>query len=374
MLITTLRILVLILLPALALGQSISVSASSNTANNNTSTFMLADGEVTIGTSEIQFDQSGTVVNGYEDLAIAPDLTVVGVLQRGPEGGKVSLFNSAGVNLNSHGVASLSANDPSLAVYALNNGEAFTQSNINRFTFYNTFGEISTSISSSSQSKEGEAISEVAISENGATIVIYNPKIKRSGNLGSKAQIKLPGGAFENIFFSQDRFIKNIKVSKDGSILGIITSNQGQGDELIIMDKLGNEINRIKAQEPLKGFTFSENARNVTIYSQGRVMVYPTTGGSRLGSTSLRNQVFLAQYFPEDNLILILTGRFSESSEVLRDVEIRGIDLKQRKIASETYSEALGLHNALTPSFEQVSDRQYQLKGASRLLMISTDF
>lgn len=368
------RTLFLILLPSLVWGQSMNISASSNTAGNDPSTFPLEEGQLNISSGQVQFINSGTSVADFEAFGISPDKSVVSFLSRTNDGGEITLFNSSGDTLNQYSTISLASSDPSQAVYPFNAGHVLIRNNITNFTFYDTFGEISTSMSSSSQSKEGEAISEIALSDNGSTLVIYNPKIKRNGDLGSKATVRLPEEEFESIFSSNNRFIKDVRISEGGGFIGIVTSAQGSSDQVLIVDKYGNELNRISAEEVLSGITFSEGAEYITLYSQGRVMVYSTLEGNRLGSTSIRSSVFEAKYFAEDDMIVVLSGNYSASSDILNNVEFRAIDLEQRQIASGEYNSALGFSKAMHPRLSRTSSHTYELTGANKILSISVAF
>ena len=239
------RVIVLILLPSILMGQSIDFSVSSATSNNNTSTFLLDQGEVAINSNSLRFLRTGKTMQDFIAFGVSPDKTIVSILKRTQEGGEVVLFNSTGDTLMTYPTVSLAQNDPSLALYASNSGDVLLRDNITNFTFYDTYGNIKTNMSSSSQSEEGEAISEVAMSSDGKTAVIYNPKIKRDGNLGSKAEVKLADGSFENIFFSNDRYIRDLTVSDSGNLVVVITAKQGTDDQVLVMDKYGNELNTI---------------------------------------------------------------------------------------------------------------------------------
>lgn len=372
--ISIIRILVFILLPSIVFGQSLHLSTSKQTSDNNPSTFLLENGEVTISNSSLQFSSTNNTITGFEDFGISPDKSTVGVLKR-PEGqGEIILFNSRGDTLTSYTGKSLSSDDPSQAVYPLNNSNVILRDNITYFTLYDTFGDILTGISSSSESEEGETIAEVVMSQDGQTVVVYNPKVKRKGNLGSKAQVMLPDKTFQNIYFSTDRYLKEVKVSEDGNFVVAITAQEGTNDRVLIMDKYGNELNNISTDENLLGISLSDDSEYITLFSSGRVMVYSVLDGERLGATSIRSSVFLADYFPEDNIILVLMGNYSASSENMNNVEFRAINIGQRAIASEEFSGVLGFSEAITPEFVRFSSNNYQLKGGSKRINITANF
>lgn len=366
------KILLFLLFPSMALGQSLNISVAEHTADNNISTFTLGNSRVTFGSQSIRFLDSGRE-QSFDALGVSSDNNIISTLTWKNQEGEIVLYNPQGKKLTSFSTISL-ADKASFGLYPFSNGHTLLRDKIANFTFYDSFGEIVTSMSSSSQSTEGEAISELATSESGNTVVIYNPKIKRNGELGSKAQVRTGPKQFEDIFFSSDRYLKNVTVSKDGRLIAVITAKQGSDDKVLIMDQYGNELNTIKAEEDLKGVNFTDDLEQVTIYSGGRVMVYNTLSGESLGATSFRSPIMIADYFSDDHLILALTGNYFDRSGRLSNIEFRAINLKQRSIASQNFSGTLGLSQAINLQFIRNSLNSYTLTGANKMIDIRAYF
>ncbi len=333
---------------------------------------MIDGSNITFGSQSVRFLASDTKQN-YDVVGLSSDNTIVATLNWTNQEGEIVLYNAQGEVLNAFSTISL-ADETSFGVYPFSNGNALLRDKIANFTFYDTFGEIVTSMSSSSQSKEGEAISEVATSESGNTIVIYNPKIKRDGQLGSKAQVRTGPSQFEDIFFSSNRYLKDVVVSKEGSLIAAITAKQGTDDQVLIMDRYGNELNTISADEDLRSVRFTDDLEQITIFSGGRVMVHNTLSGESLGATSLRSPVVIAEYFPADNLILVLTGNYSDRSETLNNIEFRAINLEQRSIASQEFSGSLGLNKAIELGLVRDANNTFTLKGTNKTINIRANF
>lgn len=367
------RMLIFVLFPSVVLGQSLNLSVSQQTSGNDVATFQLEGGKVSIGSGSIQFLSSGSTVEDYKAFGVSPDYSKVIVLQWDGEKGNMLLYGSAGDTLNSYSTITL-ADEASFGVYPFNNGNLVLRDKIANFTFYDTFGEIVTSVSSSSQSKEGEAISELVMSANGETVVVYSPKIKRNGELGSKAMVMKQDDKFNDVFFDSDRYLKNVTISADGDIIALLTAKEGADDQVRIMDKFGNELNTITVDERLVGASFADEAKYITLYSGGRVMVYSTLEGESLGATSFRSSIFLADYFPDDNLILALTGRYSERTGVMNGAEFRAINLEKRAIESKEFPASLGFNKAITPRLTRTSAGEYKLEGGSKVIEIKANF
>lgn len=368
-----LRLFVLILIPVSVTAQNLQVSVTSATSEHGSSTFQLQDNKVSVSEEGIAFPASGVQAGGFEAAGFSPDLSLAAVLNRNSGEGRALLFSSGGDTLNAISTMALSGDDPSFAVYPLDNGGVLIRNNITNFTFYNTFGEIETSMSSSSQSEEGELISEVAFSSDGSTLVIYNPKIRRNGDIGSQAQVRTSSD-FENIYSSRDRHLKDVSVSDDGTVITLVTAKSGEDDVVIAMDRFGNELNTFISGEDLAGTSLSEDAEYITLYSRGRIQVYETLSGERIGSTSIRSPVFMAAYFPEDNIILALSGNYSENANVLNSVEFHAINIQQRSIARQDLSTGLHLHDRIIPELSRISANRYRLSGMNKHIDISASF
>jgi len=354
------------------MGQSINLNVTTSTSNNNRSTFLLKRGAVTINNGQIQFQQSGKTVDGYTAYGISPDKSIVSLLKWSGGTGHVVLFNSKGDTLTAYPTITM-ADRTSFGIYPFNNGDILLRDKIADFTFCNTFGDIITNMSNSSKSKEGEAISEVSMSSGGKTVVIYSPKIKHNGTLGSKAVVKRSDNRFENVFYSSDRYLKDVTVSKDGNMIAAITSAKGSRDKVLLMDKYGENLTNITTKVNLKGVSLSENGKYIALYSSSRVMVYSVTDGDRLGSTSFRNPIYLAHYFPEDHLILALTGDYSKAANALGNVAVKAISLTKRKITDKDFSGILGFNKSIESRLIHTSKGHYKLIGASKELEISTN-
>lgn len=370
-----LRLILFVVLPVSVSAQSLQVTVNAETSGNETSTFELKNDAITISSNNIFFNRSGNRVSDFDVVGISSDLSNVAWLSRNGQKGMAVLSNSRGDTLNAFTTTSLAADDPSIAIYPANNGDILIRDNITNFTFYNTFGELETSMSSSSQSKEGEVISEVSMSEDGSTLVIYNPKIRRNGQLGSQAQIMTADKGFENIYFSTGRYLKDVSVSDDGSVILAISSKDGRSDdEVLIMDRFGNELNTISSDEDLIGANLSEDAQYLTIYSSGRVQVYKTVTGEQIGSASVRSPLFMAAYFPKDSIVLGVSGSYSADSGILSSVEFHAINLEKRSIARESLNSRLGFQDIIKPKILRTTTNSYRLLGANKHIDINVSF
>ncbi|MDZ7681692.1 MAG: hypothetical protein U5J63_08315 [Fodinibius sp.] len=347
----TLRTLIFILFPLVTFGQSIDLSVTQQTANNSPSTFLLEKGMITIAGGNLEFAGSGTRISNYQSLGISADRSMVSLLKRSSGKSQIMLFSSNGDTLTTHTGSTIGSGDPSLGIFSFDNGDILLRDNITNFTFFDTFGEVYNSTSISSQTEDGEQISEVVLSDNNQTLILYSPKIQRGDKLGSRAVAMSSSGDFNRIFSDTDRYLKNVTVSSNGDMIVAITAREGTEDRVVIMDRYGNTLNTISTDENLKGAALSTDMGYITLYSGGRIMVYEALTGERLGATSSSSSVFLADYFPEDNLLLALTGNYSERRGIMNGVEFRAINLEQREITSEEFSGPLGFTQKITPHF-----------------------
>ncbi len=260
--------------------------------------------------------------------------------------------------------------DPSLQAYAMPNGSVVVRENIANFLFYDSFGNIRKSVSNSSQSEGGEAISEFVVDVNGKTKVIYNPKIIRNGKTGSRAKFVLANMEVIDVFSSQDRAIQSVDISTNGELIAITTMKEGTDDEVTILDQFGNILATIEFDQDVKGVTFSENGLFATIYSGGRAAAYEISSKERVGSTSFRNtSVIYANYSPEDKTIIALTGKGEQSYS---ELQAHTVNVSARKIARKDINGTMKqLHQIV---MERTGNGRYLLLGLDSMINLRAQF
>jgi hypothetical protein len=282
-------------------------------------------------------------------------------------------INSSGIEVGEMSVGSYSLpgeSDPSLEAYALPDGSVIVRENIANFLIYDTFGTVKKSISNSSQSEGGEAISELSMDPSGKTIVVYNPKVNMNGQTGSRAKLIDKKANPVDVFYSQDRVLSVVEVSSNGEFIAFASSKTGTDDKVELSDRFGNILNTITFDQEVKGVTFSENGLYVAIYSGGRVAAYEVRSGERAGSTSFRNtSVQFAAYDPADKTIIALTGSGSLS---LSDIQLHTVNISARKIAREEFSGTLSLRSQ--PSLTRTGSGRYTISGFDQELNLRAQF
>lgn len=363
-----------LLVPIIGYSQSLTVSVESSTAGNQYTTFGLSQQNVTFSGNGIRFAGGGETFGDYTSYGVTADYSVIGVLKNTIDGPKTFLLSASADTLASYNTISISYSDPSLAVYPLSSGEVLLRNNIANFTLYNPLGSIATSGSSGSQSQGGESISEVASDPNGKTIVAYTPKIKQGNQVGSQALLLNENSSTENIYYSEDRQIKYAGVSDNGQFIVLITARTGTDDQVMVLDRYGNRLNAITSEEDLVAAHFTEENDQLLLYSRGRALVYSTLGGERVGSTSFRSPLLLAQYFSDDQTIIGLTGSKVENTKIYRDIEFHAVNLKQREIARSELSGALGTSPNIELQFLRRGSGRYRLQGANKIINLRARF
>lgn len=363
-----------LLFPVLGYSQSLNVSIENQTAGNQYTTFGLDGHNVTFSNNGISFSSAGKQFGDFLSYGVTPDYNAIGVLQNTMDGAQTYFLNTRADTLTAYSTISLSYSDPSLGLYPLSSGEVLLRNNIANFTLYNSLGSIITSGTSGSQSEQGESISEVAYDPNGKTIVVYTPKIKQQTGVGSQALLLADNNSTSSIFHSNDRSIQHASVSDNGQFIVLIIAREGTDDKAVILDRYGNELNSITSSEDLIGAYFAEGNEEVILHSSRRALVYSTLSGERMGSTSFRSPLILAQYFSQDQTIIGITGSKVENTDIFRDLEFHAINLEQREIAREELSGALGTSPNIPLKFFREGRGQYRLLGANKIVNLSTSF
>ncbi|MDR8390585.1 hypothetical protein NC796_05490 [Aliifodinibius sp. S!AR15-10] len=363
-----------LLLPFVGYSQSLNVSVENRTAGNQYETFGLSQQNVTISNSGISFPATGLNFGDFLSYGVTADYAMLGVLKNTMDGAKTFLLTTDADTLAAYPTISLSYSDPSLGIYPLSSGEVLLRNNIANFTLYNTQGNIATSGSSGSQSEGGESISEVAMDPDGKTILLYTPKIKQGSQVGSQAKVLSDNNSTDNIFYSSDRFIKHATVSDNGQFIILVTAKERTDDKAIILDRYGNELNSITTEEDLLAGYFTRDNDQLIIHSSRRAIVYNTLSSERIGSTSFRSPLILAQYFAEDHTIVGVTGSKVENTEIYRNLEFHAINLEQRDIARREFSGALGTSPSIGIQFLREARGQYTLKGTNKIINLRASF
>ncbi|SMO43951.1 hypothetical protein [Fodinibius sediminis] len=368
------QLLFLLLLPVMTSAQSVTISPTSETADNGSSVLSLSDGaKVSIDSRTITFLDSGSS-GQFSALGFSPDRSVVSLLNNVQGKARVTLLTASGDTLNRYSSISLSSSDPSLGIYPTNGGHLLLRNNIMNFTFHDESGNIGTNISNGSNSEQGETISQLVMNPTQETILLYTSKIKREGQVGSKIRLVDADRKLQYLYQSDDRYIKDLDLSGDGTMVSFVTAASGTSDRVVVMDKYGNQINSISAENQLQGATLSADNSHLTLFSENRIRVYNVLTGENMGSTSLQEPVFMAEYVPEDQMLLIVSGNFSTSSSKLSNIEVKAVDLGRRDITSTSYSGRLTFHESLRRGIQRLSSNNYRLTGANKELNIEVSF
>ena len=323
---------------------------------------------------QVNFITGNTSMANYLAYGVSEDRSLMAFLKGSNSKSSISLTNTLGGMVSTFELFKLSAGDPSLAVYPANNGEVIVRENIANFNFYDSFGNLIKNLSGSSQSQGGESISEAVISPDSKTIFLYTPKIKRDGNLGSQIQYVDNTMNLKSLFYSNDRYIKALEVTDSGQFIIFITSKEGTDDSIHISDRYGNDISVISTDENLEGVHLTEDAGLVTAYSASRVLIFNTLNGERVAGTSFRSSVIAVNYFPQDNMILALTGSYDQNSGIAEDVSIHAIDVELRKVERKSYGSDIGFNEEVGHDFLRLGKNRYKLEGTSKHLEIRVAF
>lgn len=364
----------LLSITAVCSAQSFTVKTVDNTARNGTDIFNLAQGKVSFQGAGIQFISGNNTVANYRAYGVSGERNLLAFLKGSSENTTVTMVNSLGNTLNEFDAVTIPAGDPSAAVYPSNPGEVLVRSNIAGFHFYDTFGELITNVSSSSQSEGGESISEAAMSGDGETVVLYTPKIKRDGQLGSQVQYVDRSMNLQSMYFSTERYIKTLKVACNGQFVIFVTASEGTQDRIHITDRYGNELSTFSTDEELIGIGLSEEAQTVTAYSERRVLILDALSGERMAGTSFRSDLITVDYFAEDNTIVALTGSYNAESGIADNLDVHAIDIERRAVERKAYEGSIGLNEVIGYGFTRLGSYHYKLEGASKHLDLLVSF
>ena len=290
------------------------------------------------------------------------------------EAGTVQVEEVSGTSIQSV-VHSRPSSDPSFKTYGLANGSVIVRENIANFVKYDVLGKTDWAISNSTQSSGGESISEIATDPFAKTIVLYNPKVISNGQEGSRAKVVGIGknDAPTDIFYSADRVIRAVRVAESGQFIAIATGKSGTDDQVVVVDRFGNEIQTITFDQEVKGLNLYGSGSTLTVFSAGRVAVYSVMDGKRIASSSFRNgEVQFANYSSADQSIIALTG--TAEGDLIKEGEVRIVNVAARKIASKEIAGALQFSNLDDISLNRTARFTYRITGFGKDLRVNAKF
>lgn len=169
--ITSLLLFVILFIGS-AQAQSIVIQEISNTENHTANQYLVAGHDIEIRNGNLGF-AGQSVSNAINEITgLSSGIGIQGV----------NIYEGSG-NLLFNADYDLTSNDNSLKIYCMLNGGFVVRENIANFLFFDAEGDVVQSISNSSQSTEGESISELATDPAFKTVVLYNPRIVRDGKM-----------------------------------------------------------------------------------------------------------------------------------------------------------------------------------------------
>ena len=346
-----------------AKSQSIQISEVAATASNNPNQFTVAGHTVNIVNDNISYGAGNIQSSSVNKLtALSTILT----------SNSVDIFGGDGKRILSSSSYTIKGGDSSVQLYTKPNGGFIIRENIANFLFFDSWGEIDQSLSNSSQSTEGESVSELAADPAFKTVVLYNPKIVREGVEGSRASIVNTNFTTSTIYSSNDRAIRKVVISDDAQFIGIISYKSGTDDALELMDRFGNKLADFSFDQGIMDAVISDDGRYVTLRSNGRVGVYSTISGDRIGSTSLRSRLIFAEYISDDNTILAVTGE--DYGTTISDIQFHAINVEQRKVERQDYNRELASTELISFQLDRKGEYRYELFGFNKTLEIQVQF
>lgn len=367
-------VLLFLALPLPGMGQSLQLTIDSQTRQNSPSTFLLDGSNVNLSENYVVFKKSGVQLSRFVSYGISQDGSLVAALSQSFGKSEATLLSTGGDTLLTFEPPKIDTADPSTAIYPIAGGASVVRYNIARFDFFDLEGHRLASASNSSGSQGGESISELVMDPMGKTIVVYNPIIKRNGKDGSRARAFDGKNSFYDLYYSTDRTIADLKVTKNGQYVVLLTQKDGTNDEITVTDRFGNTLNTLSFDQKIQGFQLGEEGKYVTAFTQRRAMAYGLLSAKRIGSTSFRSTLVFADYFPQDHVIVGLTGKYYPQTGLINGGKIQLVHLTKRKIVDKQLGTSLGSSKKIPMRLQRTGTYRYELQGTSKVIHIRASF
>jgi len=362
-------------LPTLS-AQSVQVSFEPSTSSNDLNTYGLDQASFSLNDRNATLTGRSRSSHNFQNVysgSLSRNGFYAGVLHFTDQV-RASILDGTGDLLHDVEVEYVRPDDGTLRLWVFNDGRFVTRDNVANFTFFETDGTSLYSHSNLSGSSAGEVASELAADPLGRTLLLYIPRINYESGEGSMVRIVNGKSDLKRLYESRDRQLKRVEVSDNGSIILLVTASDETRDEVILMDRFANEIIRFDSDENLLGATLSSAGRYITIWSESRVQVYEIATQERVGSSTLRQDVFHASYSEEDHQVLVLTGRNRTASGRIDAVGIQSIHLQRRTIARAEVNTTLAYLHRGNVRVDRTGDGAFEVSGLNRVLQIQTSF
>jgi len=356
-----------------------SLNAQTLTANfhpdnkaSNTSQFPLKSGLLTNTGDVYQFgSESEVTISNPVGFSVSDDGRLIGSLQsRG--GLSAVVYNSEGMELLNTDLQNVSLTDETIRLKLLNTGEFIVRDNVANFSFFDAAGSRASTYSNSASTSGGEQTSQIAVSDNGVTKVVYNPVIQYQDSQGSRIFRITGDSEAEEFFSSMNRVILTLSVSKSNHTISVITQDNGGLRSLHWFDRFGNLLFEMESDLDIQGFSMTEDGHFATIYSENRVQVYNTATTERLGSASSQSAIVKAAYFPESNLILTLGGNFNDKE--IDSPDITAVDLQKRQIERVRLNENVMFMDRTDIRIEREGTSTFKIDGINQPVHVTAKF
>ncbi|MGM0589925.1 MAG: hypothetical protein ACQETE_16025 [Bacteroidota bacterium] len=331
--------------------------------------YEIAGHQIRLQGNEFQFMDSDTSFSGTP-IDLSDNSHFAGFAQRDPSN-VIHIFNAGGFLVQQISGINLALDDESAAIYMHNDGSMAVRKNIASFEFYSSTGKLMQAASNSSGSKLGESMSEYAANPAGTTQLAYIPRVNFENSSGSNLN-RYNGNDLAYLWNDTERMLSVVEVSPTGRLIALTVTAEGEEDKVEIIDRYGNKLRSYESRNPVIDITISDDDRYLMIRSQNRVAVHDLVMDERVGSSSFRgNPLLFASYVPADEMIVGLTGKWDESTGLVSQLEVRGVHLGKRSIASAEFEGgAVTRHQVIPWDLKRVGNYRYIIEGTNRTLEI----
>jgi hypothetical protein len=275
----------------------------------------------------------GTLQAQTLTIASSPTLSPSVRLQhQSPQGGLIELVHHDGTLASNPApvVETVRADDATLRLQTFPDGRFLLVSDVAVLTSGHLLRSGSRDQAVASGSPSGEAPAFIASNRAGSTVVAANPRIasSQSDRIGSRLVRVDPWNGIARLIeleSASDRWIKTADVSPSGMLIGVIMSEDadqdGSQDIAVVLDRHGNRLGEFSTGAMLKGMSFSDDERFVTVYSSSRMTAFDLVDSRRVAGASMPGNALHAQYSAQKGVLI-----------ALGEDQITWVDVAARKI------------------------------------------
>lgn len=359
--------------------QNLTVTTGASTSGLSQNQFLIptehpavSDPKIEIGENHITFLSNNSQLTDVYDFSVSPAGKFVAALVIEEKAYHVVVHEISGRLLHKFSTnVEVRDDDPSVKIYANDNGGVVVRSNIVFFDVFSPSGELVSSVTAIQGSNLRTGVADATMSNDGSVLLFYVPEIHFGSQIGSTVKRFAGNDEHISVFESTTQRVVSVGTSADGNRIVLHVMDGAENHEAVYTDVNGSVMQRISFDFNPVEVSLTSDGRYIVARGSGRVVVFDGRNGNRLGATSVRGpSTISATFLPQSQTILILTG--DVQGRRITNAQVHSVNVAQRSISRNDVPTVLGHHPRIPFSYQTIRPGVYVIRGAHQNLVVRT--